>query len=261
VAKLGRAHQHLEAFNSEAQRWWKSEEHYGGAPKFDRHGRLLYVVRHVVLPPPEIGIYIGEAAHQMRSSLDHIMWLLAKPTTPKQEANVQFPLLSTPRRIRGIRRITSRNRFKGVLHTMPGVSREVRTLVESLQPYHSRKWPQTALLGRLQAISNRDKRRSLMTTGVVAEMTTSRIHTVGEVLLENVEHFNPVLKPGAVLVRAKVAYARESAEVKMKPETTVRPHFDNATPIQVRGQPVYAVLFDCLTFINADILPLFARFF
>lgn len=80
LAKLRRAHQHLELFNSEVKAFWKSEKRYDGAPQRDGKGRHIYRVTRVESPPPEIGIYIGEAVHQMRSSLDHLMWLLGMAT-------------------------------------------------------------------------------------------------------------------------------------------------------------------------------------
>ena len=153
----------------------------------------------------------------MRSSLDHLMWLLARPKTAKQESDVQFPLLRPLPRVRGVNRDSSRKRFAGTSHMMPGVSRGVRTLVEGLQPYHSRKRPKTALLGQLNAISNRDKHRTLATTAVGTTATESDFRITGQAAVKNVEHFTPVLKAGAILVRCEVAYSVSGAEVYMKP--------------------------------------------
>ena len=73
--------------------------------------------------------------------------------------------------------------------------------------------------------------------------------------------FRPVLKPDAILLRWEMAYADKGTEVQVKPVTTVIPQFDEGMPTEIRGRPVYDTLYYCRTFIEAEVLPAFARFF
>lgn len=260
LLKLRQADDHAEAFSSAAKEFWKSAT-YDSQPELDRKGIGIYRVTRVDSPPPELAIHISEAAHHLRSSLDHLMWLLARPTTTKEESNVQFPLVRSWPAFRGQHQTKTVKGHRGVRHMMPGVPRGVRTLVERLQPYHRRKWPETALLGQLQAISNWDKHRTLMTTagGTVSIQTTLRI--VGRATFRYIDQRTPILKPGAVLARFEVADFDNGTEVYMKPITTLVPIFDPAMPPEIRERPVYTVLHDCAGFIRTGVLPMFVRFF
>jgi len=260
LLKVARAHGHTEDFLESAKAFWRTAT-YDSEPRVDGRGRGVYWVSRVDSPPLELALHVSEAAHQLRSSLDHLMWLLARPVTPREEREVQFPITSSSHVFRGRHGTKTRPGLRGVRHMMPGVSRGVRTLVESVQPYHRRKWPQTALLGQLQAISNWDKHRSLTTTagGTVSTETTIRI--VGRATFRSVEQFTPILKPGAILARFEVADFDHGTELYMKPVTTLTPIFDPSMPPEIRERAVYATLHDCAAFIRTVVLPMFARFF
>jgi hypothetical protein len=245
--KLGRGLEHAKAFNDAAQVFWKSEV-YAGKPDVDRKGRGIYRVARIDPPPPELAMLIGESAHQLRSSLDHLMWLLAKPAK-KEESKVQFPITSTYAR------------YLGARWMMPGVPRGVRTLVERLQPYHSRRWPQTALLGQLREIANWDKHRTLITTAVAPVVTDPIFRIVGRATIKNVEVFRPVLKANAILIRWEVGDFEDGTTVYVKPITTIIPQFDKRLPKEIRGRPIFDTLNDCRLFIRNEVLPVFARFF
>lgn len=244
LRKLRRAHEHASAFNDAAQKFWRSKV-YAGEAQRDRQGRGVYRVTRVDARPPELGIYIGDAAHQLRSSLDHLMWLLANPVTEKEERDVQFPLVGSLAAFRGRKQTKTQRGYSGTSHMMPGVPRGVRTLVERLQPYHRRKWPQAALLGQIHAISNWDKHRALTTTagGLVATETVFRIQ--GRATLKSVEHFIPVLKPGAILARFEVGDFDVGTTVYMKPVTTLVPQFDEGMPKEIRRRPIFDTLNNC----------------
>jgi hypothetical protein len=251
VRKLDRAHDHTHAFHRAANSFFKSHGYTCRAER-DRNRRLVLRVVAVDDPPPLLGILIGEASYQLRSVLDHLMYLLAKPTTPKEERQVQFPLAKSRAEFLGL------NGHRGTKHMMPGVPNGVRALVERLQPYHSRKWPQTVLLGRLREISNWDKHRTLATTATRVHLTEPNISFEGEVTLRSVKNLRGILKPGAVLSRAEVTYGPHG-KVKMNPKLTVIPVFDNRMPKEIRGRPVISTLQDTQRFIE-DFLPMFEQF-
>ena len=225
-AKLGRANEHLKALNKALDDFYQSD-FYARGMKQDRKGGVVLYVKSVKPVPPIVSILAGETVHQLRSVLDHLMWLLAKPTR-KQESDVAFPLVST------------RLRFRGTRQKMPGVPRGVRTVVESLQPYHSRKWPDTALLGVIQAISNRDKHRTLATTAVSLESLNPNVRVVAGATIGGQQTFRGVLKVGAKLHRFNMSYIGPDAEMYVKPELTLissfRPWYREANRRQASSE-------------------------
>jgi hypothetical protein len=181
--KISRAQEHLNAV-SEALDAFYSSDFYIVRVESNTHGRYIHRVVSVVAAPPSIGILIGEAAHQMRSVLDHLMWQLAgKPADEKEAAKVQFPIFTGRAQFYGWRKKTG-GKYRGFDYMMPGVHPRVKTLVEGLQPYHYRKRPKTILLRQLQVISNWDKHRALMTAAAFVTDTdlnlrlTSKMGTV-----------------------------------------------------------------------------------
>lgn len=247
--KLTRANAHTKTFNNLVKDFWKSAR-YDSEGKTDYKGRLVCFVTYVDQVPPDLSLLISESAHQLRSALDHLMWMLARPQGAKQEGNVQFPL------------VRSRKKYiSGTDHMMPGVRRGVRTVIESLQPYHSRKWPKTALLGQLRAISNWDKHRSLLTTMGATTVMESKITLIGGARIGRVEHFRPILKPGAIIARIEVLESPPGSEVRVKPNSQLLPVFDEGAPKEIEGLGVVDTLLDCARFIRIEVLPRFAKFF
>lgn len=246
LVKLRRADEHIEAFNTAAKEFWKGDV-YAAEGQKDRKGRRVYRVTRVDLPPPALALHVSDAAHQLRSTLDHLIWLLARPTL-KEEDKVAFPIVS------------HRRQWRPTRYKTPSVRRGVRTVIESLQPYHRRKWPDTYLLAQLQAISNWDKHRVLMTTVARVLDNKVRVRTDGRVQFGRVEHFLGVLKPGAILFRFEVTNSDHGAEVKVKPETTIVPVFEGHLHKDIRGRPVADMLIRCSQFIEREVLPRLAGF-
>lgn len=261
--KLARAHHHIQVFNRTAQMFWRQEHVYRARPDTDRRGRYVYRIIEVKDPPLELSVCIGEAAQQMRTSLDHLMWMLAKPRL-EQEHKVSFPIVDALFDYRGSwprRKVRPKDKPKGTRRFMPGVSRGVRTLVESLQPYHSRTWPETRLLGQLRDISNWDKHRHLVTAAAGLTTIEPNLVLAPGIKLKNIETFRRVLKPGAILARFEVEGGEPGAEMKMKPEIEITPQFGERAPESVRGQAIEPLLRNCFAFLTGTVMPRFFKFF
>lgn len=251
--KIGRAQEHLEVLNDTANAFLQSD-FYTLAFDADQKRRQIVVKATKVQPmPPVIGVLIGDTAHQLRSILDHLMWLLAKPTSEKAAQLVQFPLVRS-----------HRNFVRHTRHMMPGVARGVRTLVERLQPYHRRKWPETGLLGQLQVISNWDKHRTLTTAAASIEGNKVNLRIIGAGIDQRVtseEKFRGILKSDTVLARIDVSSSLpEGTTVHVNPELGLLPVFDEGMPKPIRRSPVINTLGRAGNFISNKVIPMFERF-
>ena len=245
--KLWRAQQHVAAVHDTAHAFLKSDFYTFGTEQ-DRKGRLVLKVVEAQPMPPVLSVLIGDAAHNLRSALDHLMFLLARPRTEAQQRYVQFPL------------VDRRRKFAGTKGNMPGVARGVRTAVEQLQPYHRRKWPETALLGHIAVIDNWDKHRTLTTTATALEGSRLNLMISGNTSLQRQESFRGRVKPGAIVARFEMGYSEVGAEVQVNPELTLMPVFGDGMPKQIRGLPVISTLGNAGMFIENEVVPRFERF-
>jgi hypothetical protein len=122
-----------------------------------RHGFVIYA-KEVLPVPKHWSLILGDIAHNLRSTLDHLAWaLVSRGKTPpdklktKQVRNVAFPINR------------KRLEFKGALpQKLPGVRRSDIALVRTVQPYHRsarNQWRQGLVL--LQNLNNDDKHKAI----------------------------------------------------------------------------------------------------
>jgi len=246
--KLWRAEQHGQALYNATQAFFQTE-FYRTRAEQDSEGRLVFFVTEVDPMPPEWGLMIGDTAHNLRSALDHLIFLLAKPVGEKEEKAVQFPLFDSPEKW---------DNAEG--RNVPGVAPGVEALVESLQPYNSGKWPNTALLGQIQAIDNWDKHRALLTTATSSEIARLTTTISANANLVSEERFRGELKPGAILARIKLGNPVKGDKVSVHPEMTFIPIFDSSMPEPIRGRPVLDTLANAGQFIQGEVIPMFFHF-
>lgn len=213
----------------------------------DRKGRLVYRVSEVSPTPALISLLVGDMANNLRTALDHLMFLLARPATEKEERAVAFPI------------VKSSKDFAGTRRNMPGVPKGVRTLVETLQPYHRRKWPETALLGQLQAINNWDKHRQLATAVASLEDSYMNLRAFGTTVTKEV-HFRGKVKPGTAVARFELGHSQRGAVILIEPRLGYLLVFDDSMPSPIRRATVIATMADIGNFIEHDLLPRFDRF-
>lgn len=167
--KLDRAAHHLEALNSGIQEFFASNPYE--ARRDVEHGGTHHVIRWVRYtdPPPTLGLIAGEAIHNMRSSLDHMVVVLAKAgaiaagveLTKAEERGLQFPITDHPQEFR-----------KQVGRRLKHVTTMARDFIEGRQPYQvhfSAEYP----LRVVSELDNADKHRALTTAGL-----STGVHTV-----------------------------------------------------------------------------------
>lgn len=100
-------------------------------------------------PKNEWGLIIGDAVHNMRSAMDHLVWQLSRQVVDNPSRDIDFPIFATKPTGDALR--------KRIKHLPP----EARKVIRSLQPYNRPDKAGDHKLYLLSALDNADKHRSL----------------------------------------------------------------------------------------------------
>jgi hypothetical protein len=166
--KLARAQTHIDAIRDKALAFRDRQPPPFGfrVEKRDLGERLEYTLYAVVReqPPRDFAPMIGDAVHNLRSALDHLVYEMAPEAVQRDEqARTQFPIATAE--------AAYRRDSKKMLEEITG---DERTLIERLQPwYASPESPGENPLAILRELSNGDKHRLLVP--VIAELDLSRV--------------------------------------------------------------------------------------
>lgn len=246
--KIGWARNQLQAFHNIAQPWIAQPDFWTRKAYQDRKGRLVLGVKEVKPFPNEMLLLAGDCAHNLRSALNHLAFLICKPKTEAQEGAVEFPITS------------SSGKFRGTRWKMPNAPRGYRTAVERLQPYHRRVHPEAMVLWHLQEINNWDKHRRLLAAAASLQWSNINVRFRGSTSIENVVQFRGMFKPGAILARIEMGYSEVGAEVGVDPELALTPVFDDGMPKRVKRRPILGTLSSVADHIEGTVLPALERF-
>jgi hypothetical protein len=167
--------------------------------------------------PPRFPVLAGEVIHHLRSSLDHIAWILSSESyRQSNERDITFPILTT--RPKQDKKSAYDRKIKGI--TAPAAL----TLIEQLQPYNvgnSADQP----LAIIQDLDNFDKHRALVlveaTFDALISLPTRMLSTTligdDQSLKENEYSFTPdSANKGEIKFSRQVAFA-EFGERKRQP--------------------------------------------
>ena len=145
-AKVERAVQHINKFSQDATPYEMWNHTVRAEPDLQTRVMRLYAIKISNREPPPIDLMLlaGEVAHQLRSALDHVIYLLANKTAEKRR---QFPIFK------------ERDKFvAGAPSMIKGVSRRATALIEGYQPYNGSPADQDTLW-MLHDLNNTDKHR------------------------------------------------------------------------------------------------------
>lgn len=178
IAKLDRAHQHLATLRAEIEAFMSERTHPYAIVAQKYPDDPVYALRLKVFRavPVQLGLLVGDFAHNARASLDYLAWQLALLTKPelaglpgheRPVTEVEFPIfLKEP--LRGIK-TNKRLSF---------VPDDARTEIEALQPYKlvappNAPWirPKDDWLWLLNRLANRDKHRQIAPVGLRMRIT------------------------------------------------------------------------------------------
>lgn len=152
-AKLDRAGELITLIHNELAAYHASDPFSFRTEQHDDPPRMEVWVESVEPPPLRLGVLMGEFIHNLRSTLDHLVWQLALTATDHPSERLQFPIYTEEpndwRSIRGDR-----------LKAVPDAAADA---IRRLQPWHS-PTPENTALAVVQALSNEDKHRVILET-------------------------------------------------------------------------------------------------
>lgn len=185
--KLNRAEEHIDTLDAEI-RTFLADKPYGAYRTLEREG-----AEHVIhwsrctQPPRRLGLIAGDAIHNIRSSLDHMVVALAKfgasgigqVVSEQEERRLQFPITLSP--------IEFRNQVRG--RALAWIPPPAVLIIEQRQPYLALpQSPKQFPLFELSQLDNADKHRgltvALLSTSIVrvswpSELADTPMHTPG----------------------------------------------------------------------------------
>jgi hypothetical protein len=162
IAKLDWAERHIETFRQTVEHFearkpatfgFRTEKH----PRAD--GSVEYELYAIIRKPPprELALIAGDVAHNVRSALDHLVYVLSSRTA-QRSGKTQFPIF------------TDECRFKVLgVPKIESIRGPERTLIENVQPFAAAVDPANDPLAILNRLSNIDKHRLPLTTVAAAK--------------------------------------------------------------------------------------------
>jgi hypothetical protein len=135
--------------------------------EFTRHSEIIKVTR---VPPLEHwSLVAGDAFHNLRSSLDHLVYAIgmneADPANPPDPRKLAFPLTDTP------------DDFKSKFWRIAMLSPNLQTEIGAFQPYNRPHQQVPSLLGVLRDFDDLDKHRVLQMA--MAQVTQATLRSLG----------------------------------------------------------------------------------
>ncbi len=220
-AKIERADEHINILKKEIKTLIDTFQIVSD-PNDDATESILRIVGSE--PPLRLAIITGEIVHQLRSSLDHLVWqlVIANKNTPTRQH--QFPICDT------------RKDFESACErdNIKGISSSAKSIIESRQPYSKSKDVNKNFLHVLREIDNSDKHRLL--TFLVAKGVPRELK-IGTVKSLKKKNSDPITIIDISLPSKAQRISDEGAE-------TLRLQFDKPEPnVNVTGKPIIKIVF------------------
>jgi hypothetical protein len=152
-AKIDRATELVTVIHGELAAYHADEPFAFRSERLDDPPRLILYLDSVREPPLRFGVLMGEFIHNLRSTLDHLVWQLALSGTDTPSNRLQFPIYTTePKKWDSI-----------AADRLNAVPDEAVALIRQMQPFHA-DHPEATALAVIQALSNEDKHRVILET-------------------------------------------------------------------------------------------------
>jgi hypothetical protein len=182
IEKFNRGSAQFDELREEAERFFNADPTpYRSIGGFDCD-EWEWVERFQVVeqPPLRLGVILGDVVHNLRSSLDHLMWQVTLLDGGTPNRSTQFPIASK-----------SEEQFEAMADTqIPGLNEEHRAFVKKVQPYDAEpEAGRVHLVGALADLSNTDKHRVLNTAS--SFMATEDIAAMVEQFVQSLERGEP----------------------------------------------------------------------
>lgn len=240
-AKLGRAREHLEALYDEVNGFLSRKPHEL-IEDTDQEARTFRVSIKIREEPDELGwgLLLGDFAHNLRSSLDHLVWQLVLLAQAKPGRENQFPIAMSG----GAYWCPRKDGTPGIrARSLKGVSEKHRTMIDQTQPYTAGQLAKQHPLAILGDLSNVDKHRLLHPTFIAVEAPTRDdidVASTDEGAIAHIVFNSGPLKDGAEVMHTTFGTTDPNAKVHMKAEIPIRIAFGEDSPVKAEalGDPV-----------------------
>lgn len=222
--KLGKAREHMQAAKERADAFIGADPYAIGRDLEEDGRKHVHKFTRYEEPPPEIGLTVGDAIHNLRSSLDHLAFALANKgaasvgmaMTSKQETSIQFPIV---RALDEFKDQVARNRLRYV-------DGEAIRAICLVQPFKRGSQFNIDYLWKIAELDNADKHRKLTTVGCV-------VHSEAPSLMSSVPEPSRTYHGGPWGLEAKVVtyvFPTPQPEVDMEANSTFSVALEEAWP-------------------------------
>jgi hypothetical protein len=160
LSKLYRAQEHLETLEAEIALFQRRKP-YEVAGDIDSEPGFFLLRFHLTEEPRQRwATIIGDVAHNYRSALDHLAWVLVKRNGGNAGRQTKFPIYNSEANYLAWREPRGANDPRGRRDDpFAGVDERVIEIIERFQPYKREDEAEADPLAILNRISNRDKHR------------------------------------------------------------------------------------------------------
>jgi hypothetical protein len=221
--KLDRAKQHIQLLNAAVAHFgerdpYGEESELEGAPGLRRE----YVMRFKMnrQPPREWSETIGDCLHNLRASLDYLVWALwiESSGVPTKPQDVMFPIVGERSSFARARQVR-----------IAGLPASAQDAIERLQPFHAAE-PAQHPLSVLQELNNHDKHRFLRTAVAAVAKAELDVTEREMAVVEKYTLTEGIVNDGDELFRATLRSLGRGPRLGMVVRTTYTIAFDQGEP-------------------------------
>lgn len=205
-------------------------------------GDRIFVVEVRQEPPLSLSVIAGEVVHELRSSLDHLVWQLVIANGNTPDRDTEFPVFSDDERYRRARKKKIR-----------GMSASAQQRIDELQPFVAGDRFQDHALFVVHELDRQDKHQSLNVIGGAFQKRHAKLggSGAGTVWFEGPAIYSPSLisvYDGVELLRVR---STSEFQVDVEVEFEFAMALDESAPGGRR--PAVPLLGDLVRFVLADV--------
>lgn len=266
LAKFEWARGHLEDLNMILEEFFNTDHHTVIHEKDPEGGPNDFRVRVIADPPPvDLPVIMGDVLHNLRGTLDHLVYEIAattfspKPLSQDVAKNSEFPIVGdiNSKQVAG----SGQAMFDTVKMTkLAGIPPKAQAIIERLQPYHQGNDFKAHPLWTLHELSNVDKHRKLLVgtlTSAVAPIIPERSFNY-QFIADVDQCYGILLEPEAVIIRYSAVPRDPSKEMHVEFGPMLEVVFNCGSSVDRKY--TRAVLFNIFNFIELQVIPPLSKF-
>jgi hypothetical protein len=196
-AKIVRAEKHLAALEADVGEYLRTQP-ISVEQRDQREGerrRIVWIATATTQPPDELGLVVGDWAHNIRAALDYTVYELVRRETGDEDPRwTQFPIVITQARYAA----QVRDRLRGA----PAWALPV---LEGLQPFNDGGEAAYHPFGILADVSNRDKHRLVHTAAMQIAGSQARLEGTSLLAIHGIGQNPGVVEDERVILDALIA--------------------------------------------------------